>query len=98
MKKEPHYYLVKQWQPHRGTSKENPSCVFGQMSYFVKLPLKDINPNFCYTSRKNAERMAEKYTSLYSRAEVIEVPKTAMRLDQAENMESPPEKQGMILM
>ena len=68
------------------------------MNYFVKLPLKDINPNACYKTRKNAERVAEKNTSLYSRTAVIEVPESALRIEPVEDMETQPEAPGMVLL
>ena len=63
------YYLVKTWHPHR----DSPAyCFYGSVIY--DLPLTGVNSNYVYTSRKRAERIAEKYNTLYTRAEVIEVP------------------------
>ena len=98
MAKKAQYYLIKQWQPHRGTSEQNPSCIFGSMNYFVKLPLKDIKPELCYKSRKRAEREAEKLTSLYSRAAVIEVPESALRVEPVGEMEPESNTPELVLL
>ena len=73
------YYLIKQWHPHKGQTAESPSCIFGTGSYIAPIPLANVNPAFCYKSRKRAENVAMKNTSLYSRCEVIEVRESELR-------------------
>ena len=64
------YFLIKEWLPHR---KNSPAyCFYGSVIY--PLPLTGVNPNFVYTNRKRAEKIAEKHNTLWTRAEVIEVP------------------------
>ena len=66
-------YLVKQWTPHRGFTRENPSCYF-YGSYIYHHPLTAVRSDMCYTNLKVAQRVAEKNCGLYSHTEVIEVP------------------------
>lgn len=67
------YYLVKQWQPHRGQTSEEPSCYFCG-AYTYSHPLAEVKREGCYKSRKRAQRTADKWASIWSRTEVIEVP------------------------
>ena len=73
------YYLIKQWCPHRGQTSENPSCLF-YGGFIYHLPLTEVKSYNCYTSRKRAEKVALKHTNLYSRTEVVEVPKEVLKI------------------
>lgn len=66
------YFLVKQWCPHRGQTSESPNCYFYKAVIYHH-PLSEVKRNYCYKSRKRAQRVADKWVSLYSRAEVVEV-------------------------
>ena len=85
MAREKHYYLIVQWQPHRNTTEEKPSCIFGTQNYFVTFPLQSIDPKRCYTNLKRAENYAIKNTTLYTKCKVIEVPESALRKDGNKN-------------
>ena len=68
------YYLVRQWCPHRGQDEDHPDAVFFA-NKFYEWPLNErISTELCYGSMKRAERVAVKYNTLYSRADVVEVP------------------------
>ena len=70
------YYLIKAWHPHRGQTEDKPGCLFyGGMIY--KYPLSETNKariDFCYTSKKRAERVAMKNSTIYTHCEVVEIP------------------------
>ena len=69
------YYLLKVWQPSRGTSYDNPAYYSGPGNYYLHHPLTKVNPACCYTSEKRAQRVADKYNaSLWVRHQVVEVP------------------------
>ena len=65
-------YLIKEWHPHRGQTEGNPSCYF--CGGYIVTALENIREDMCYKSLKRAERVAMKYNTIYTRAEVIEVP------------------------
>lgn len=68
------YYLIKQWTPHRGQTRENPGCLFyGSMIYRYPLSEK-VKPYNCYSSRKRAENAASKLLNIYSKTEIYEIP------------------------
>ena len=67
------YYLVKQWLPHRGQTSEEPSCYFCG-AYHYKHPLTKVKREGCYKSQKRAQRTADRWASIWSKTEVVEVP------------------------
>ena len=70
------YFLIKEWHPHSGQTEDNPSCLFFA-SKIYKYPLTETNKaigDLCYKSKKRAERVAQKYNTIYTCTEVIEVP------------------------
>lgn len=68
-----HYYLIKQWFPHKGQTPETPSCYFCG-GYVYSHPLTSVKRDGYYTSKARAEREAAKNATLYSHTEVIEIP------------------------
>lgn len=72
------YYLIAQYYPQDGETVEHPRCVFGPCTHIHPLPLANVDPYWCYKSRKAAENYAAKCSRGYSRYEVIQVPATAM--------------------
>ena len=76
-------YLLKAWQPSRGTSEDNPAYYAGPGNYFLHHPLTRVNPDMCYKTEKAAKRVAMKYNGgqLYVRYRVMEVPENLLRDD-----------------
>lgn len=73
-------YLLKAWQPSRGTSEDNPAYYKGAGNYLLKHPLTRVNPDECYKTQRAAERVAMKYNSgsLWVRYRVVEVPEEVL--------------------
>ena len=75
------YYLISEWCPSRGQTKENPAYFFCG-GYFVHAPLKDVIPERCYKSEKMAQRYVDKHNlrcpwDWYEA--VVEVPEECLR-------------------
>lgn len=76
-------FLLKAWQPSRGTTEDNPAYYKGAGNYLLHHPLSRVNPDECYKTEKAAQRVAMKYNggSLWVRYSVIEVPEKLLRDD-----------------
>lgn len=79
------YYLISEWNPNRGQTKENPAYYYAG-GYVVGHPLKDIIPDKCYKSEKTAQRVADKHNmkcpwSWYDA--VVEVPEECLRREES---------------
>lgn len=76
-------FLLKAWQPSRGTTEDNPAYYKGAGNYLLHHPLTRVNPDECYKTEKAAQRVAMKYNggSLWVRYCVIEVPENLLRDD-----------------
>lgn len=72
------YYLIKQWTPHRGQTRDNPGCLFYGGMHF-DYPLTSVKSCDCYSSLKRAQAVASKRYSIYSPTEVYEVPQECIR-------------------
>lgn len=71
-----HRYLIAQYFPGKGETENNPECYFGTGAYVLPAPLPVyIKENYCYKTRKQAERYAAKCNMFYSysRFTVIEI-------------------------
>lgn len=67
------YYLIKQWTPHRGETRDNPGCYWGPGYSGEKMP-EQIRSDACYSSLKRAENVKARRYNIYSPAEVVQVP------------------------
>ena len=54
------HFMVAIWYPHRGSTKDDPAIASGSGCYNVYFPLFDLNLDYCYTSAKRAQRVADK--------------------------------------
>ena len=72
------YYLIKQWTPHRGQTRDNPGCYFGPGFHGHNLP-ESIRSIDCYSSLKRAERVSAKRYSVYSPNEIVELDPRTVR-------------------
>lgn len=80
MAKQKHYYLIKEWHPHRGQTSETPAGLFCA-GYHYDYPLTEVNALGVYTSKARAEKVAQKYATCYTMTEVVEVPAGLVKED-----------------
>lgn len=78
MAKGKHYYMIAMWHPQRGSTEENPAYAHGTGNLIWEYPLRNVRADYCYTSEKRAQRVADKWTTFYTRCKVIEVSKDVL--------------------
>ena len=73
------YFLIAQWNPRKGQTESNPGSLFGTFSYFTDYPLRNVDREKCYKTRRRAEEQAARlYHPIYSKTAVVEVPECAL--------------------